>query len=138
MDELERTDHAHGLGLRAQILLALGAAFLLSFTALGVIVVQLAHKAQEVEGHRRNLAIAEALAVSVQAQRDGASPGEALARLVGRAEIAGVALAAPRTAEVAAGARRGPPTVHTQLGDGSQLSLWITPPEAETTGPLGR
>jgi two-component system NtrC family sensor kinase len=139
MEQLDRTEHAHGLGLRAQILLALGAAFLLSFTALGVIVVQVAHKAQDVERSRRNLASAEVLAVSLQAIRDGSSPQQTLERMVGRADIVGVSLGHPQAASVSsAGDTEGRPLVRTQLGDGSELSLWSAPVEAESRSPLGR
>src|SRR5690606_31636621 len=85
---MERT---HGLGLRAQILLALSAAFLISFTALSVVVVQIAHKVQDVERARRTRATAEALSVLLDAARD-LPLGPQLERVVGRADITGIRL----------------------------------------------
>lgn len=138
MDPIEPSERRHGLGLRAQILLALGTAFLLSFTALGVIVVQVAHKAQDVERARRTLATAEALAVSMMAAKDGLDERQSLQRLLGRADIIGIALMDTEGHGTRIGQTAGRRAAHTLRADGSTLTLWTAPLEPETTGPLGR
>ena len=138
MDANEPREHRHGLGLRAQILLALGTAFLLSFTALGVIVVQVAHKAQDVERGRRTLATAEALAVSMLAAKDGLDERQTLERLLGRADIVGLALVDPRGNTTRIGETSGRQAARTQQADGSTLTLWTATLDPEATGPLGR
>jgi signal transduction histidine kinase len=138
MDGHESRDHRHGLGLRVQILLALGAAFLLSFTALGVIVVQVAHKAQEVERARRTLATAEALGVSTLAAKDGLDERQTLDQLLGRADIVGISVREVNGQLRRVGETSGKPAARTQRADGSTLTLWTAPLESESTGPLGR
>jgi two-component system NtrC family sensor kinase len=138
MESSEPREHRHGLGLRAQILLALGAAFLLSFTALGVIVVQVARKAQDVDRARRTLAIAESLAVSTLAAKDGLNERQTLERLLGRADIIGLSLNLLEGGDTRLGETVGPPAARTLRADGSSLSLWTAPLESESTGPLGR
>lgn len=138
MDAIEPSEHRHGLGLRAQILLALGTAFLLSFTALGVIVVQVAHKAQDVERARRTLATAEALAVSMLAAKDGLDERQTLERLLGRADIVGLQLVDPRGDSTRIGQTSGRHAARTLRGDGGTLTLWTAPLDPESTGPLGR
>jgi two-component system NtrC family sensor kinase len=127
----------HGLGLRAQILLALSAAFLLSFTALGVTAVSLARRAQEIERVRRVEAAAEALAVALAPDARSSPSPEALARLVGRADMMGIALISPNDNRLELGNTRGAATASTLLPNGDTLSLWASPLDPEATSPLG-
>src|SRR5262245_18642468 len=103
-------ERRHGLGLRAQILLALSAAFLVSFTLLGVLVVSVAKRSQEFERLRRSNAAAEALAVALTPDERSSPAPDALARLVGRADVQGIALAAPSGPDLNLGDTRGAPT----------------------------
>ncbi len=138
MERSASKERRHGLGLRAQILLALGAAFLLSFAALAVIVVQVAHKAQDVERTRRTLATAEALAVSTLAAKDGLDEAQTLERLLGRADILGVSRTEVDGSSLRLGETAGKPAARTLRADGSELTIWTAPLESESTGPLGR
>ena len=138
MESREHHQHRHGVGLRAQILLALGTAFLLSFTVLGVIVVQLAYKAQDVERGRRGLAISEVLAVTTLAQHDHLDPQQTLERLLGRADIVGLSLTDPGGHDFQVGATQARESGRTTLADGRVLSVWSAPLEPDATGALGR
>ena len=62
----------YGLGLRAQTLLALTAAFVLAFSALSIVVVQVAHKSQLLENQRRAAGLVEALAGTLPRAHDTA------------------------------------------------------------------
>jgi signal transduction histidine kinase len=126
----------HGLGLRAQILLALSAAFLLSFTALGLTVVSLAQKAQALERERRVEAAAEALAVALSPDAQSSPSPEALARLVGHADVVGLALVTPNDTRIELGDTRGAATASTLMANGDKLSVWASPLDPETTSPL--
>ena len=126
----------HGLGLRAQILLALSAAFLLSFTALGLTVVSLAQRAQELERVRRVEAAAEALAVALSPDAQSSPSPEAMARLVGHADVMGLALVAPNDTRIELGNTRGAPTASTLMANGDKLSVWASPLDPDTTSPL--
>jgi signal transduction histidine kinase len=126
----------HGLGLRAQILLALSAAFLLSFTALGLTVVSLAQKAQELERVRRVEAATEALAVALSPDAYSSPSPEAMARLVGRADVVGIALVTPNEARIELGSTRGAPTAQSLLPNGDKLAVWASPLDTEASSPL--
>lgn len=122
-----------GLGLRAQILLGLSAAFLVSFTALGLVVVSLTKRAQEVERLRRTDAMAEALAVSLSDRKVSV---ESLASLVGRAEVTGIALLPTYGIALRFGNTPGEPDAKAPLQDGSLLTLWTEPIDADATTPM--
>jgi two-component system NtrC family sensor kinase len=132
-----QTERRHGLGLRAQILLALSAAFLVSFTLLGVLVISVAKRAQELERLRRSAAAAEALAVALSPDERTAPAPEALARLVGRADVRGISLAPPSGPAVALGDTRGQPSANSLLPNGDRLSIWTVPLEYEAPSLLG-
>jgi two-component system NtrC family sensor kinase len=130
-------ERRHGLGLRAQILLALSAAFLVSFTLLGILVISIARRAQEVERLRRSAAAAEALGVALSADEQSSPSPDALARLVGRADVEGIALAPPSGPGLALGDTRGNPSASTLLPNGDRLSIWAMPVESEAPSLLG-
>lgn len=135
-ERIETTEHAHGLGLRAQILLALGIAFILSFAALGVIVMQVSHKAQTIERSRRAYATLDVMAATLMAQTDGLTPEASLPQLLGRGDVVGVALERGPDSTLRHGRTAGKPTAQTRLADGSELSLWTTTSLADEAGPL--
>jgi signal transduction histidine kinase len=122
-----------GMGLRAQILLGLSAAFLVSFTALGLVVVSLTKRAQEVERRHRNQAMAEALAVSFSDRRVSS---ETLASLVGRAEIKGIALRSSQGVGMRFGGVDSKPDAVSTLKNGDVLALWTEPIDADATTPM--
>jgi signal transduction histidine kinase len=122
-----------GMGLRAQILLGLSAAFLVSFTALGLVVMGLTKRAQEVERRRRNDAMAEALAVSFSERRVSV---EALAGLVGKAEITGLALVPNNGISLRFGNTPGRPDAVSILQSGDSLALWTEPIDSAATTPM--
>ena len=67
---------AYGLGLRAQIVLALSMAFIASFTLLGIAMVQLTDRARNLDRHRALTMAARVLAVAVDvADREAALDG---------------------------------------------------------------
>lgn len=128
----------YGLGLRAQILLALSAAFVVSFTLLGLLVLSVAKTAQELERVRRAEATLEALAVALGSNERESPAPEALARLVGRADVRGVALEAPSASRMVFGHTQGKPSASTLLPNGDSLSIWTSPTDPDATSPLGR
>lgn len=135
-ERTEPSEHAHGLGLRAQILLALGAAFVLSFAALGIIVMQVAHKAQDIERTRRAYATSEIMAVMLMAQADKLTPEDSLPQLIGRAHLVGLSLTSTQGHTQRHGKTDGRATAHSTLSDGSKLALWFAVSDTEDAGPL--
>lgn len=156
----------YGLGLRAQTLLALTAAFVLAFSALSIVVVQAAQKSQLIENRRRAeslvLALASTLAPHAQsptaeARADDAGRHaflreQAVAALIGRADVVGARLAGEPVDASLAGSRArfttrptvsfgdttGRATASELLTDGTRLSLWMRARDAELVSPLGR
>ena len=131
----ERTEFAasprrYGVGLRAQTLLALTAAFVLCFSALSIIVVQAAQKSQEHERTRRARALAAALAPTL-AENTSDGRTRALAALIGHADIVGVRLDLEGDGGLSFGDARGTPRASAQLPNGDQLSLWTSAQQAE-------
>ena len=130
-------ERRYGLGLRAQILIALSAAFLVSFTGLGIVVMQVTKRAQEIERMKRTEATAEALAVAVDASHSAGPAPEALARLVGRAGVIGVALSPPDGVPMRFGQTRGKADAVASLASGDRLSVWSMPIDRNAAGLLG-
>ncbi len=130
-------ERRYGLGLRAQILIALSAAFLVSFTGLGIVVMQVTRRAQEIERGKRIEATAEALAVAVDASQ-GISPSpESIARLVGRAGVVGLSLSPPDGVAMRFGQTRGAPDAVASFANGDRLALWSVPSDMNASGLLG-
>ena len=129
----------YGLGLRAQTLFGLTAAFLIAFSALSIIVVQAAQKSQELERTRRASSLAAALASTLATGE--ARPGEraaALTRLVGHADVVGVRLEQPPRAPLVVGNNAGRATASVLLSHGDRLSLWLRARDLDSVSPLGR
>ncbi len=113
------------MGLRAQALFALTAAFLLSFTGLSIVIMQAARTGGELEQRRFARSLAGGLAAALPS---GSRPGErerALAALVGHADVVGAQLEPPGQAAERYGEMRGPPLGIARLRDGARLSLWL-------------
>jgi two-component system, NtrC family, sensor kinase len=117
-------------------LLALTAAFVLSFSALSIIVVQVAQKSQELERTRRARALVDALAQTLAENAIAAQRTRALAALVGHADVVGVRLEEQGGADVRFGESRGTARANTLLPTGERLSLWISARDAEQLTPL--
>ena len=138
----------YGLGLRAQTLLALTAAFVLAFSALSIVVVQAAHKAQLLENQRRAAGLVEALAATLPRDHDDASPApgaplreRAVAALIGRGDVVGARLDSDGPgahAPVDFGDTSGRASESGLLPDGERLSIWMRVRESEAVSPLGR
>lgn len=153
---MARQPRHYGLGLRAQTLLALTAAFVLAFSALSIVVVQAAQKSQLIENRRRAeslvLALASTLAPQAQpspsaAPRADDAGGHALLReqavaaLIGRADVVGARLDGEHVdtrPTVSFGDTTGRATASGLLADGTRLSLWMRARDADPVSPLGR
>jgi len=129
-------ERRYGLGLRAQILIALSAAFAVSFTGLGIVVMQVTRHAQEIDRLRRAEATAQALAVAVDAAADLGEQPQMLARVVGRAGVIGVA-ASSMGIPMRFGQTAGPPDAVTGLSNGDSLSVWTLPSDPHASVALG-
>ena len=126
----------YGLGLRAQTLLVLMAAFVLAFGGLAVVVVQAAQHAHAAEHARRGRALAEAVGSMLPV---GAGARErALAGLVGSADVIGARLETPSGQRRDFGATGQRDGVRRLLSDGEQLTLWTEPAQADQASPLAR
>lgn len=128
----------YGVGLRAQTLLALTAAFVVSFSALSIVVVQAAQKSHEIEHGRRASALVEGLAATLGTTPSGIDRERALAALLGRGEVIGTKLDTLAGAAIAFGASRGAPTASAMLADGERLSVWTQAREPDEVSPLAR
>jgi two-component system, NtrC family, sensor kinase len=131
-------ERRHGLGLRAQIILALLAAFTLSFSALGLIVMQVARRSTELERARRAQTIASAVAIALAEDPAHARAVDTLARRLGGDEVAGLALTSARGDLLRVGSTQGLRTASVAAASGETLSLWLTPLDPETDSPLAR
>ncbi|MET0339478.1 MAG: ATP-binding protein [Polyangiales bacterium] len=127
----------YGLGLRAQTLLALTAAFVLAFGGLSVVVVQAAQTSHALEQARRSRALVDASARALPA--DDHARAEAVARLIGHAGVMGARLASSDGASQDFG-QLGPTRAGAarRLDDGALLTLWTDPDAPEQASPLGR
>ena len=128
----------HGLGLRAQIILALLAAFTLSFSALGLIVVQVARRSTELERARRAHTIATAVSIALAEDPAHVRAADTLARRLGGDEVRGLSLTAARGDLLRVGETHGPRSAKVTLESGETLSLWLTPLDPESDSPLAR
>ncbi len=127
-------ERRYGLGLRAQILIALSGAFVVSFTALALVVMQVARKVQELEREQRTQALAEVTAVGLDA---AAGPSHAdLSRFVGRADVKGISVGALGMTPMRFGETRGKASATASLANGDVVSLWVEPLDPDATGPL--
>ncbi len=130
-------ERRYGLGLRAQILIVLSAAFALSFTGLGVVVMQVTKRAQQIEHERRSSATAETLAVALDGTTARSQPAQAsLARLIGRANVIGISVAPPDGDAVRFGETRDSPDALASLANGDRLGVWTLPMDPHATGVL--
>lgn len=125
----------HGLGLRAQIVLALSAAFVVAFTALGLVVMRVSQRATEVERQRRAQSTVRALAVGLGTPRAGQR--ERLENLIGSAGIRGLALQAPGRRPMAMGDSDGKPDAFATFANGYRLYLWSEQQSQESNQLLG-
>ena len=126
----------YGLGLRAQMLLVLLAAFVLAFGGLSVVVVQAAQHAHASEHARRGRVLADAVSSMLPAA--GGARERALAALVGSADVIGVRLETPSGLRRDFGATEQRDGVRRMLADGEQLTLWTEPAQADQASPLAR
>lgn len=127
----------YGLGLRAQTLLALTAAFLVSFSALSIVIVSAAQKSQELERARRAQQLAEAVGATL-AVLDARAREHALAGLIGHGGVQGAELTQRSGSLARFGDPAGRASVEAQLADGGRLALWTRSSEAEQASPLAR
>jgi two-component system NtrC family sensor kinase len=127
----------YGLGLRAQTLLALTAAFLVAFSGLSIVIVQVAQKSHEVERQRRAATLAEALVSALPPLRDdaGAATERALSALIGHAHVIGARVGTQPPRDI--GDTSGAAAASAVGRDGTRLTLW-TRREPESGSPLGR
>lgn len=131
-------ERRHGLGLRAQIVLGLLAAFALSFSALGLIVMQVARRSGEIERARRAHTVAAAMAIALDEQRPDADLTEALVRRLGGEDVTGISVLHGGQNVVSLGEQRGKPSATVTLADGDQLRVWLQPVDPESDSPLAR
>jgi two-component system, NtrC family, sensor kinase len=131
-------ERRHGLGLRAQIIVALVAAFALSFAALGAIVLQVSRRSADLERSRRGHTIASALAIAYAEQPAQAELAEAMSRRLGTSDVLGIRIQPRSGAAVQVGETRDLETASVSLDDGGQLSVWLAPLDTELDTPLAR
>lgn len=128
----------HGLGLRAQILLVLGVAFVASFPLLGIAAVQLTQRARAEDRVRDAQATAHALASAVRTAEALDRPrfAELADGAIGHGGVAGVELLRPGLEPWARGAPEVGRAVEVDVDEGRALRLWLRPPEPDTSAPL--
>lgn len=131
-------ERRHGLGLRAQIVLSLLAAFAVSFSALGLIVMQVARRSSELERGRRARAIATALSIALEVEPADSEIVETLARRVGGDEISGLVLTRDGREVMRVGDTQGARSAVADTQGGDQVAVWLTPSDAESDSPLAR
>jgi two-component system NtrC family sensor kinase len=125
----------YGVGLRAQTLLGLTAAFLIAFSALSVIVVQAAQKSQQLEQNRRATLLLDALVHTLPPPEQRA---QVVAGLVGRADITGLVLEQRRQPTLVLGDTSARPSARRALPGGGQLSVWLRARDLDSVSPLAR
>ncbi|HEY6877824.1 MAG TPA: ATP-binding protein [Polyangiales bacterium] len=139
---LPARERHYGLGLRAQTLMALTAAFLVSFSGLSIVIVQVAQKSHDVERQRRASVLAEAVASALPAISDDPAARlrreRALVGLMGHAGVIGARIDTLDHQRVDFGDTHGSAAASASLFDGERLSLWIARAHDETANPLGR
>jgi signal transduction histidine kinase len=118
-----------GLGLRAQIILALSFAFIASFTLLGVATVQITHRDAQVTRRRAAEATARALSASLDAlgeRRVAAAPELARALLADEA-ISGVEVIWPGIEPDVWGLIGVEPEAVATMADGGEVRVFLRP-----------
>jgi two-component system NtrC family sensor kinase len=132
----------YGLGLRSQTLMALTAAFLVSFSGLSIVIVQVAQKSHDVERKRRAVVLAEALASSLPSISDDPAAAtrreRALVGLIGHGDVIGARIDTVDRRQHDFGATEGRAIASASLFDGERLSLWTRRGSDEAANPLGR
>jgi two-component system NtrC family sensor kinase len=131
-------ERRHGLGLRAQIVFALIGAFALSFSALGVIVAQVARRSAELERVRRAQVLLSALSGALADPQAARELAESLPRRLGTGDLIGIELSTPNAPSTRAGDTRGVYTASTTLDGGERLAVWLAPSDPEGDSPLSR
>ena len=128
---------SHGLGLRAQVIVALTAAFALTFGLLGLIVVQVAQSSAELERVRRAEAIVSALARALSSADARPIEASTLASIVDGEHIVGARVSAPDATIVELGLLRGKPTASALLTNGDRLAIYYAARVETPHVPLG-
>ncbi|MET0285072.1 MAG: HAMP domain-containing sensor histidine kinase [Polyangiales bacterium] len=122
--------------------MALTAAFLVSFSGLSIVIVQVAQKSHDVERKRRAVVLTEAIAASLPAISDDPAAttrrGRALAGLIGHGDVVGARIDTLDQRQLDFGDTHGRAAATASLFDGEQLSLWTMPGGSESGNPLGR
>jgi C4-dicarboxylate-specific signal transduction histidine kinase len=121
--ELERTV-GRGLGLRAQILFALGFAFIVAFSLLAIIAAQLFERARTLD--RVDGARATARAIAAAVDREGADAFAPLAdAAIGHGGVAGVELAWEGLEPMARGIAGSGEVATAPLSGGGEVRVWL-------------
>jgi two-component system, NtrC family, sensor kinase len=122
--------------------MALTAAFLISFSGLSIVIVQVAQKSQDMERARRASGLAEAIASSLPSLADDPVASmrreRALAGLLGHADVVGARIDTLDHTRVTFGDTSGRVAASAPLRDGERLSLWLEQRGGDNTNPLGR
>ncbi len=132
----------YGLGLRAQTLMALTAAFLVSFSGLSIVIVQVAQKSHDMERKRRAVVLVEALASSLPSISDDPAAStrraRALSGLIGHGDVTGARIDTLDHRQLDYGDTAGQAVATASLFDGERLSLWTLRANDDGPNPLGR
>jgi two-component system NtrC family sensor kinase len=126
------------LGLRAQIVLALLAVFLLSFALLGTATVRLTRAASQVDKDHAAAAIAQTTAAALQLEGAASAPAgvrDVLETAVGKVPLLAAQLEGPDGAVVVGRVPRAA-GIAVMLSDGRRLTVWPEPAEGRARGPL--
>ncbi|MFI5309380.1 MAG: sensor histidine kinase, partial [Polyangiales bacterium] len=126
-------------GLRAQIVVALSAVFVVSFALLGTATLRLTQAASAVERASSAAAYARALAVALGRVEgsDRASLEATLDLLLRRGGLRAARLQLRDGSVLVAGAALSEPGVAAPLPEGGTLTLWLPPPTARANRALG-
>jgi two-component system NtrC family sensor kinase len=125
------------LGLRAQIVLALGVVLLLLFAMLAVTTAQLAGRASDAERARFADLVARALVIAVGQAPDSPSYLAAVTdRLLGQAPHTAVRVEREGKIIYQRGNGASKPSAQVAISGGGRLSLWLPEPSATARSPL--
>lgn len=127
-----------GLGLRAQIIVALSAAFILSFTLLGVAAVQLSGRARSIDRERSAEATARVIAVALErASGDRRVRSVELAdAVIGTGGIEGVEVTWPGIAPHVRGLVGTGTSASAPMARGGSVRVWIRAPADDAASPM--
>jgi two-component system, NtrC family, sensor kinase len=128
----------HRFGLRAQIVVALSAVFLLSFALLGTAAVRLSQAAGEVERARAAKLGADLLAAAVQGapHDDPDALSAVLDELFTRIGLRAARVVGPGGVLYERGERPAEAGVQVALADGRRVTLWLKRSTASSSPPL--